>query len=94
MRSSISCAISGVYLLGLPVFFGASGAFAGVSGPLAFTSNLEAAVRRFNGFLAVSGMTLVLVFVDEAMVTESLIRRLALGMLFRVRGIALSLRLR
>jgi hypothetical protein len=50
-----------VYLLGLPVFFGASGAFAGVVATLALALGVLAAVARFDGFAAVSGMTLFLV---------------------------------
>jgi len=66
MRSQISCAISGVYLLGLPVFFEAVEAVWGVAAPLALALGFGAAVARFGGFAAVSGMTLFLVRVDEA----------------------------
>jgi hypothetical protein len=63
-------AISSVYFdpdpFGAPIFFfGASGSFVGVAAPLAFTLGFGAAVARFDGFAAVSGMTLVLVRVDE-----------------------------
>ena len=73
IRSQISCAISGVYLLGLPVFFGASAAFGGVAAPLALALVVWAVVARFDGFAAVSGMTLVLVRMSmRPMVTDSL----------------------
>jgi hypothetical protein len=64
MRSHTSAASSGVYLLGLPVFFGASEAFAGVGAPLALALGVWAAVARFDGFAAVSGITLFLVRLD------------------------------
>jgi len=64
MRSHTSAASSGVYLLGLPVFFGASEAFAGVGAPLALALGVWAVVARFDGFAAVSGITLFLVRLD------------------------------
>ena len=90
-RSQISAASSGVYLLGLPVFFKALETLSGVAAPLALTLGFEAAVARFGGFAAVSGMTLVLVRCDDGMVTESFIRRLVRGLAAQVRGTARSL---
>ena len=68
MRSHISATSSGVYLLGLPVF-GALETFSCAAAPLALALGFGAAVARFDGFAAVSGMTVVLVRVNEANIT-------------------------
>jgi hypothetical protein len=76
---------------GAPIFFGACAGFAGVVAPLALALGVWAAVERFDGFAAVSGMTLFLVRVDEGMVTDSLIRRPVGSRPAQVRGTARSL---